>query len=63
MPTVFGRRDEEWVIVDIGQITINFMVDTFRKELDLLDLWLNPIEQDFIDWNRRVEDLYYGKNK
>jgi len=63
VPTIFGRRDEEWLIVEIGEIQIYFFVDTFRKEMDLLDIWLNPPEEEFVKWNRRVENLYYGKKK
>ncbi len=62
-PRVHGRRDQEWLIVEIGDISVHFMVESFRKENDLLDLWLNPVEQEFYDWNRRVEDLFYGKKK
>jgi hypothetical protein len=62
-PTVFGRRDEEWLIIEIGEIHIHFFVESFRKEDDLLERWLNPTPKDFIEWQKRVDNLYYGKKK
>jgi ribosome-associated protein len=62
-PRVHGRRDDEWLIVEIGEISVHFMVDTLRKDHDLVDLWVNPIEQEYYDFNRRVEDMFYGKKK
>lgn len=63
VPTVFGRRDEEWVIVEIGEIQVHFFVESFRKENDLLERWLNPAPQEYIDWLKRVDNKYYGKKK
>ena len=63
IPTVFGRRDEEWLLVEIGEVQIHFFVESFRSEMDLLDRWLNPTPEDFKEWTRRVDDKFYGKKK
>ena len=62
-PRVHGRKDDEWVVVNIGDISVHFMVDTFRQQNDLVDYWLNPVEEEFLEWNKRVDNLYYGKKK
>jgi len=62
-PTVFGRRDEEWIIVEIGEIQVHFFTESFRKEMDILDMWLNPPSEDFVEWQRRVDNLVYGRKK
>ena len=62
-PTVFGRRDTEWLLVEIGEIQVHFFVDTFRKENDLLERWLNPPPEDYKDWSRRLNNMFYGKNR
>jgi ribosome-associated protein len=63
IPTVYGRRDEEWVIVEIGEVTIHFFQEQFRKEIDLLDRWVNPPPEEFVEWQRRVEEQFYGRKK
>ena len=63
IPTVFGRRDEEWVIVEIGDVQIHLFQESFRKEIDLLDRWVNPPPEDFVEWQRRVEHMFYGRKK
>jgi ribosomal silencing factor RsfS len=60
-PTVFVRRDEELNIVEIGDIQVHLFVQTFREEVDLLDKWLNPPPVDFVNWNKRAGEKYYGK--
>jgi ribosomal silencing factor RsfS len=63
VPTVFGRRDQEWNIVEIGEIQIHFFVDTYRKEVDLIGRWLNPMSEEDLEWQRRIDAKYYGKKK
>jgi ribosomal silencing factor RsfS len=61
IPTVFGRRDEEWLLVEIGEIQIHFFVESFRKEFDLLDHWLNPTSDDIKEFIRRADAKVKGK--
>ena len=61
IPTVFGRRDEEWLIVEIGEVQVHLFVESFRKEMDLLERWLNPAPEDYIEWQRRVDNEFYER--
>ena len=68
IPTVFGRRDEEWLIVEIGEVQVHLFVESFRKEMDLLERWLNPAPEDYIgeipprrrSWRERSERRWEG---
>jgi len=60
-PTIFGRRDEEWLIVEIGEIQVHLFTESLRKDDDLLERWLDQPSDDFIEWNRRLNNKYYGK--
>jgi len=63
IPTVFGRRDQPWNLVEIGNITIHFFVEKYREEIDLLGRWTNPPDEEFLEWQRRLDAKYYGKKK
>ncbi len=63
VPSVSGRRDEPWNIVEIGNITTHFFVESYRDEIDLLGRWLNPPSEEFLEWQRRFDAKMYGKKK
>jgi hypothetical protein len=49
--------------VEIGEVTIHFFQEQVRKEIDLLDRWVNPPPEEFVEWQRRVEEQFYGRKK
>lgn len=63
IPSVLGRRDAEWLIVEIGEIQVHFFTDTFRAEIDLIRRWTTPPDTKHEDWVRRVEAKFYAKKK
>lgn len=63
VPSVSGRRDTPWNLVEIGDVTIHFFVEAFREEVDLLGIWTTPPDEEFMEWQRRLDAKYYGKKK
>lgn len=59
---IYGRRDEEWLLVEVGpEISIYFVTQDFRKDFDLVEMWINrPTEED-INRNNRLKDVFYKK--
>jgi ribosomal silencing factor RsfS len=55
-PLVYGRRDDEWLLVDVGDTAVHFFVESFRKETNLLDVWLNPPTEEYLEERRRQWD-------
>lgn len=62
-PTICGRRDEEWLLVESGEVHLHLFVESFRREQDIVDRWLNPPSEDEVDWHRRFTTKMYTKNK
>jgi ribosomal silencing factor RsfS len=61
IPTIFGRKDSEWLLVEIGQISIHFFVESYRKDYDLVDVWLNPLSKETIDAVTKISNKRYEK--
>lgn len=57
---IYGRRDEEWLLLEVGpNISIYFLTQAFRKEVDLVDIWINkPSEVDMIKENK-LKNIFY----
>lgn len=63
VPTVFGRRDEEWLLVEIGDIMVHLFTESFKEEFDLIDHWINPVSDDFKEFIKRVDANTRGVKK
>lgn len=60
-PQIYGRRDEEWLLVEVGEVSVHFMVESFRKEQDLVGRWLNPMTHEQQAFMRKFSEDYYRK--
>jgi ribosomal silencing factor RsfS len=60
-PSIFGRKDEEWLIIEIGEVQLHLFVDSYRKEQDIVEKWLNPPSEELLDNRRRYEAKLYEK--
>jgi ribosomal silencing factor RsfS len=54
-PRIYGRRDDEWLLVEVGDVAVHFFVNTFRKETDLLQVWLNPPSEEVLEQRRKEQ--------
>ncbi len=61
LPVIYGRREDEWLLVEIGDISTHFFVESFRKEQDLLEIWMNPVNEEQKEWNKRLLNKIYNK--
>ena len=61
-PIIYGRREDEWLLVEIGQVSVHFFVESFRKEQDLLEIWMNPQTKELEDYHNRYFDKLYKKH-
>jgi ribosomal silencing factor RsfS len=55
-PVIYGRREDEWLLVHIGKVSVHMFVESFRKETNLLDVWMNPPTEDELTERRRGEN-------
>lgn len=62
-PIIHGRKDEEWLIIEVGEVQLHLFVDSYRKEQDIVEKWLNPPSEELLENRRRFEvKLYQKKN-
>jgi ribosomal silencing factor RsfS len=60
-PMVFGRRDDEWVMVNVGKkILVHFMTENLRVEIDLENQWRN---KDLVDLDDNYWEQYTKRQK
>lgn len=57
LPTVLGRKDEEWLLIQVGETSVYFFVESLRKDFDIVDLWINPATKDETDFITRLARL------
>lgn len=52
-PKILGRRDDEWVMIEFGDIMVNCMVEAHREEMNLEEKWKNPLSDSEVEkWER-----------
>jgi ribosomal silencing factor RsfS len=61
-PNIYGRRDQEWLLVEVGNISVHFFVESFRKEQDLLEIWMNPPSKELQEHHERYFNKLYKKH-
>jgi ribosomal silencing factor RsfS len=59
---ISGGRDQEWLLVEVGQIAVHFFVESFRKEQDLLEIWMNPQPPELEEEHNRYFNKLYKKH-
>jgi ribosomal silencing factor RsfS len=61
-PIIYGRRCDEWLLIDIGNVSLHFFVESFRKEQDLLEIWMNPQSPELEKYHNAYFDKLYKKH-
>ena len=58
--TVFGRRDEEWLLIEVGPKTsVYFLTQDFEKEVNLVEMWTNPLSDEEHKNTQNLKNAFY----
>jgi ribosomal silencing factor RsfS len=58
LPTVRGRKDEPWIMVDVKEIAVILFLPELRKEMDIEKTLFEPVPKPIMD-----SFLYYESKK
>lgn len=51
-----GRKDSEWFNIDVGEISINFFVESLRKDFRLEEVWLDPLTKEEVEFKQKLHN-------
>ena len=61
--TIYGRRDEEWLLMELGpKISIYFSTEAFDKEVNLVEMWTNPLTDEEYKDSLNLKNVFYKKS-
>lgn len=61
VPTIYGRRDEEWysrliyrLIFEIGEIAVHFFTEKYREDVDLIGKWTRKDDPEYTKFREKL---------
>ena len=48
-PKLYGRRDDDWILVEYADFMVNMFTDDAREDIDLENKWRNPPDEDEVE--------------
>jgi len=59
-PKLYGRKDDDWILVECKDIMVHMFTEEAREDIDLEYKWRNPVPEEEI---QEIEEKMYSLKK